>query len=164
VNNSQVIVDVLADSNRVFVHGHTYQGHPVGCAAALEVQRIIQEDNLLENVRELGLLLSNLLKERLSNHPNVGDIRGRGFFWGIELVADKQTKAPFPSSAHVSMEICERGLSEEYSTCVYPAGGGGKEGSQGDAIIISPPYTVTKEEIRMLVSTVVRLINDFFKA
>jgi len=117
----------------------------------------------LDNVKAMGLLLSSLLVEKLSSHPNVGDIRGRGLFWGIEIVADKQTKAVFPSSAHVSMEICESGLSDTYALCLYPAGGGGAEGLQGDAIIVSPPYTVTKEEIEMLVSTLARMITDYFK-
>ncbi|KAB5555024.1 pyridoxal phosphate-dependent transferase [Coniochaeta sp. 2T2.1] len=160
---SHKVVDVLSKGSSTFVHGHTYQGHPVGCAAALEVQRIIQEDKLLDNVKAMGLLLSKLLVEKLSGHPNVGDIRGRGLFWGIELVADKQTKAVFPSAAHVSMEICERGLTDDYALSVYPAGGGGAEGLQGDAIIVSPPYTVTKEEIKMLVNTLARMINDYFK-
>lgn len=111
----------------------------------------------------MGQLLSKLLIEQLSSHPNVGNIRGRGLFWGVEFVADKQTKAPFPSSAHVAMEMCERGLTEAYELSLYPAGGGGEEGLQGDSIIISPPYTVTKEEIEMLVSTLARLINDHFK-
>jgi len=160
VNSSRA----LLTGSRAFVHGHTYQGHPVGCAAALEVQRVIQEENLLDNVKSMGLLLSQLLVEQLGDHPHVGDIRGRGLFWGIELVADKKTKATFPSARHVSMEICERGLSQEYALSVYPAGGGGTEGQQGDAIIVSPPYTVTEEEVRMIVGTLGRMINDYFGA
>jgi adenosylmethionine-8-amino-7-oxononanoate aminotransferase len=117
----------------------------------------------LHNVRNMGLLLSKLLVEQLGSHPHVGDIRGRGLFWGVELVADKKTKAVFPSAAHVSMEICEKGLSEEYALSLYPAGGGGAEGLQGDAIIISPPYTVTEEEIRTLVSTLARMISNYFE-
>lgn len=70
---------------RAFSHGHTYQGHPVGCAAALEVQRIIREDNLVANVRECGLLLETLLHEYLDDHPYVGNIRGRGLFWGVSI-------------------------------------------------------------------------------
>lgn len=125
---------------------------------------MIQDDNLLDNVKSMGLLLGTLLREQLGSHPHVGDIRGRGLFWGLELVADKETKAVFPAAAHVSMEICEKGLSEEYGLSVYPAGGGGAEGLQGDAIIISPPYTVTEGEVRMLVDTLARMINDYFKA
>lgn len=118
----------------------------------------------MDNVKKMGLLLSKLLIEQLSSHAHVGDIRGRGLFWGLELVADKQTKAAFPSEDRVSMEICERGLSKEYALSVYPAGGGGRDGLQGDALIISPPYTVTKEEIEMLVFTLARLIKDHFNA
>lgn len=68
---------------RVFSHAHTYQGHPVGCAAALEVQRIIREENLVENVRANGEYLGQLLHKHLDSHPHVGDIRGRGFFWSV---------------------------------------------------------------------------------
>src|SRR4051812_14110544 len=98
----------------VFVHGHTYQGHPAGCAAALEIQRIIREDELLKNVRELAPILSQSLMEEVGGHPNVGNIRGRGFFWGIEFVADKETAAPFPPADHVAMEICEFALTKDY--------------------------------------------------
>lgn len=66
-----------------FSHGHTYQGHPVSCAAALEVQKIIREDNLVAKVRESGALLSSLLHKYLDDHPYVGDIRGRGLFLGV---------------------------------------------------------------------------------
>lgn len=65
------------------MHGHTYQGHPVGCAAALEVQRIIREDNLCDNVRTLGLHLGKLLHKYLDHHPYVGDVRGKGLFWAV---------------------------------------------------------------------------------
>lgn len=77
------VVDVLDKGTGVFRNGHTYQGHPISCAAALAVQKIIKEQNLLENVREMGTLLGSLLKSRLSNHPNVGNIRGKGLFWGV---------------------------------------------------------------------------------
>jgi adenosylmethionine-8-amino-7-oxononanoate aminotransferase len=69
-----------------FSHGHTYQGHPVGCAAALEVQKIMKEENLVENVRINGQYLGELLRKNLDSHPNVGNIRGRGFFWSVSLI------------------------------------------------------------------------------
>lgn len=72
--------DVLC---RAFSHGHTYQGHPVGCAAALEVQRIIREERLVENVQQHGQLLGTLLHEYLGDNPYVGNIRGKGLFWGV---------------------------------------------------------------------------------
>lgn len=77
------IVRVMDKGTGVFRHGQTYQGHPVACAAALAVQRVIQEENLLENVREMGAYLESLLRDRLGLHPHVGDIRGKGLFWGV---------------------------------------------------------------------------------
>lgn len=81
------MIDVLKRGTGAFAHGQTYQGHPVACAAALEVQKIIREDNLLLNVRAMGKLLEGLLRGRLGSHDNVGDIRGRGLFWGVRLKA-----------------------------------------------------------------------------
>jgi adenosylmethionine-8-amino-7-oxononanoate aminotransferase len=77
------VVDTLTKGTGAFVHGQTYQGHPVSCAAAYKVQKLIQEDNLLANVRTMGEYLGQLLHERLDNHPHVGDIRGRGLFWAV---------------------------------------------------------------------------------
>lgn len=77
------VVDVLDKGTGAFRHGQTYQGHPVGCAAALAVQKIIQEEKLLESVKERGILLEGRLREYLEDHPNVGNIRGKGLFWGV---------------------------------------------------------------------------------
>jgi adenosylmethionine-8-amino-7-oxononanoate aminotransferase len=152
---------MMLTAYRVFVHGHTYQGHPVACAAALEVQRIIHEENLLQNVQCMGKLMSEMLFSRIGNHPNVGDIRGRGLFWGVEFVADKGTAEPFPADKHVAMTISEMGLEEKYSVAVYP-GSGTVDGTRGDHIIISPPYNVTAAEIASLVEAVGLLIEDYF--
>ena len=146
----------------MFVHGHTYQGHPAACAAALEVQRVISEGNLIANVRRMGALLSTLLYQTLGDHPNVGDIRGRGLFWGLEFVADKQTGTPFPSTAGVAMEISELALTEKYSISIYPGSGTADDGIGGDHIILAPPYNVGKEDIELIVSTVAKLVNDYF--
>lgn len=72
-------------ATRAFSHGHTYQGHPVACAASLEVQRIIREENLVQNVRENGALFGRLLHEYLDDHPHVGNVRGKGLFWGVSI-------------------------------------------------------------------------------
>jgi len=77
------VVDALEKGTGAFAHGQTYQGHPIACAAALEVQKIIREDGLVDNAREMGNLMEILLKKRLGSHPHVGDIRGRGLFWGV---------------------------------------------------------------------------------
>jgi adenosylmethionine-8-amino-7-oxononanoate aminotransferase len=79
------VVDVLEKGSGAFSHGQTYQGHPVACAAALEVQRIIREENLVENVQKMGVLMGELLKKKLGGHRYVGDIRGKGLFWGVSF-------------------------------------------------------------------------------
>lgn len=83
--NSKVI-DVLGKGTGAFSHGQTYQGHPIACAAALEVQRVIREEDLVENVREMGKGLEEGLREKLGEHPHVGDIRGKGLFWGVSCI------------------------------------------------------------------------------
>jgi len=80
---SKKVVDVLDKGTGAFSHGQTYQGHPVACATALEVQTIIKEQNLIQNCHEMGQYLGKLLKTRLDSHPHVGDVRGRGLFWGV---------------------------------------------------------------------------------
>jgi len=77
------VVDALSGGTGAFSHGQTYQGHPVACAAALEVQRIVREERLVANVKRMGALLEKGLKGRLADHPNVGNIRGKGLFWGV---------------------------------------------------------------------------------
>lgn len=104
------VIDVLYKGTGAFGHGQTYQGHPVACRAALEVQRIIRHDDLVANVRKQGALLERLLREKLSSHWAVGDIRGKGLFWGIEFVANKETKEPFAPSEAVAMGVHELGI------------------------------------------------------
>ncbi|RYP82747.1 hypothetical protein DL769_001556 [Monosporascus sp. CRB-8-3] len=106
-------------------------------------------------------LLSTRLDELLSEHPNVGDIRGRGFFWGIELVADKSTRRPFPATAGVASGIVELGLKEPYCVALYP-GTGTVDGVAGDHVIVSPAYNTTAADIEEIASLVYRLINDYF--
>ncbi|KAI1846771.1 hypothetical protein JX265_014022 [Neoarthrinium moseri] len=156
------VVPDIQTIGKAFVHGHTYQGHPVACAAALEVQKIISQDHLLENVREMGKLLSEGLIRRLSSHPNVGNIRGRGLFWGIEFVSEQSTKKSFPNEAGVAMGIAELGLTESYGIAVYP-GTGTVDGISGDHVIVSPPYNTTADEIEEIMSIIERLVNDYFK-
>jgi len=104
------VIDALANRTGAFAHGQTYQAHPLCCRAALEVQRIIQDQQLVANVRRQGKLLKALLTEALGSHPNVGDIRGQGLFWGIEFVRDRTTKAPFEPSKAIAMGVHELGM------------------------------------------------------
>jgi len=155
------VIGALEKGSGAFIHGQTYQGHPIACAAALQVQRIIQDEHLLANVAKMGKMLSSLLETSISRHPNVGDIRGRGLFWGIEFVQDKVGKQPFNADANIAMRICEMGLSEDYAIAVYP-GSGTADGILGDHIILAPPFNVTDREVGHIVERLTRLVNNFF--
>ncbi|KAK2762310.1 hypothetical protein FQN54_001320 [Arachnomyces sp. PD_36] len=157
----QKVVDVLDRGTGVFKNGHTYQGHPISCAAALAVQKAIKERNLLENIRNMGALLESLLKSRLSQHPNVGNIRGMGLFWGIEFVKDKSTKEPFDPKLGVGALVQDLALSPKYSISLY-AGAGTVDGKRGDHILIAPAYNTTKEDIEMIADLTTRVIEEAF--
>ncbi|HVY14073.1 MAG TPA: aspartate aminotransferase family protein [Rhodopila sp.] len=147
------IVKALANGSGGFLHGQTYQAHPVACAAALEVQRIIREDGLVENVARMGERLETALNDRFGNHRHVGDIRGRGLFWALEFVTDRATKSMFDPSVNfnqrVKAEAMARGLA------AYPMGGT-LDGKNGDHIILAPPYIVQAADI----DTIVERLGD----
>lgn len=142
------IFDAFANGSGMFQHGHTYIAHPLASAAALAVQRIIRRDNLLDNVCARGEQLQTALQERFGGHPYVGDIRGRGLFWGIELVTDQETKVPFDTSqrihARIRSEAMKRGL------MVYPMGGT-IDGQRGDHVLLAPPFIVNAQTIETIV-------------
>ncbi len=142
------IVQALADGSGGFLHGQTYQAHPVACAAALEVQRIIRDDNLLANVRTMGIRLEWALRQRFGNHHYVGDIRGRGLFWALEFVSDRASKQVFDPALKLNERIRAEGIDRGLAT--YPMGGT-IDGRQGDHIIVAPPYIVTAAEIETIV-------------
>ncbi|OGA43451.1 MAG: hypothetical protein A3G24_12625 [Betaproteobacteria bacterium RIFCSPLOWO2_12_FULL_62_13] len=136
---SKKIFDAIRGGSGFFQHGHTYLGHPIACAAALAVQRTVREANLLANVQRQGAALREALETRLRTHPNVGDIRGRGLFLGVELVADRGTKAPFDPELKlhgaVKHEAMARGL------ICYPMGGT-IDGRLGDHVLLAPPFII----------------------
>ena len=142
------IDEAIRAGSGFFQHGHTYLGHTTACAAALAVQRVIAEENLLDAVRARGAELADALAERFGNHHHVGDIRGRGLFLGIELVADRATKGPFDPAlklhARVKREAMARGL------MCYPMGGT-IDGRLGDHVLVAPPYIIRSGEIAELV-------------
>jgi adenosylmethionine-8-amino-7-oxononanoate aminotransferase len=151
------IFKAVAEGSGAFLHSHTYTGHPLACAAALAVQRLIRRDNLLENVRRQGTYLSRRLNERFGNHPCVGDVRGRGLCQGLELVADRATKEPFDPKlklhARVKREAIARGL------MVYPMGGT-VDGVAGDHVLLAPPFIVDEP----LIDTIVERLGDAIDA
>jgi len=143
------VVDTLRAGSGAFMDGHTYQAHPVACAAALEVQRVIRDDGLLANVRAMGERLHDGLHERLGNHDHVGDVRGRGLLQAIELVADRATKRPFEPALKVNQRIKAEALAR--GLAVYP-GGGTIDGAHGDHVLLAPPYIVTAPDVEAIVT------------
>ena len=151
------IFATIAAGSGAFQHSHTYMGHPLACAAALAVQRVIRRDNLLENVSLQGAYLARRLNERFGNHPFVGDVRGRGLFQGLELVVDRDTRQPFDPHlklhARVKHEAMARGL------MVYPTGGT-VDGVAGDNVLLAPPFIID----RSTVDTIVDRLGDAIDA
>ncbi|WP_175698288.1 aspartate aminotransferase family protein [Burkholderia ambifaria] len=145
---SDRIYRTIVDGSGFFQHGHTYLGHATACAAALEVQRVIAEEKLLDNVKARGEQLRASLSAHYGAHPHVGDVRGRGLFVGVELVRDRDSKATFDPAvklhAAVKREAMQRGL------MVYPMGGT-IDGVNGDHILIAPPFVCTAQQIDTIV-------------
>jgi adenosylmethionine-8-amino-7-oxononanoate aminotransferase len=145
---SEKIYNAFADGSGFFQHGHTYMGHPMAAAAGLAVQQVIRRENLLANVVAMGAELERQLTERLGNHHHVGDIRGRGLFRGVELVADRASKRPFDPklklNALIKKEAMARGL------MVYPMGGT-IDGRLGDHVLLAPPFIVDRADIGRIV-------------
>jgi adenosylmethionine-8-amino-7-oxononanoate aminotransferase len=156
---SKTIVASLAAGTGAFVHGHTYQAHPVACAAALEVQRIIAEENLLANVRKQGDLLESLLRQRFADHPHVGDIRGRGLFFALEFLEDRAHKRPFNHERQIHEQVKDHGL--RLGLGIYPSGGT-IDGRRGDHVLIAPPYISTARDIETIVDRLEQVINATF--
>ncbi len=140
----QKIVEAMSKGSGFFQHGHTYLGHAIACAAALAVQQVIERDALLSKVQRDAPKIQALLQDRFGQHAHVGDIRGRGFFWGIELVQDRASQAPFDPArrlhAKVKSAAFARGL------LVYPMGGT-VDGQYGDHILLAPPFITSDDEL-----------------
>ncbi|OAQ70835.1 aminotransferase [Pochonia chlamydosporia 170] len=147
------VIDVLAKGSGVFVHGHTYQAHPLCCAAALAVQKVLERDNLVANCAEKGKWLEEQLRKKLGPRKYVGNIRGRGLFWGLEFVKDKKTKEPFSPDVHFSREM--RNEAQRLGLAIYP-GTGTADGYVGDHVILAPPLNVSQEDLDILMDLLMK--------
>jgi hypothetical protein len=145
---SERIFDAFSQGSGAFQHGHTYLGHPLACAAALAVQRVIRHEHLLDNVQARGQQLQQALAARFAGHAHIGDLRGRGLFWGVELVTERESKTPFDPGlrlhARIKSEAMQRGL------MVYPMGGT-VDGRSGDHVLLAPPFICTATDIDAIV-------------
>ncbi|MHB9833360.1 aspartate aminotransferase family protein [Paraburkholderia terrae] len=158
---SDKIYQAITGGSGFFQHGHTYIGHATACAAALEVQRVIADEHLLDNVKARGEQLRSLLREHYARHPFIGDVRGRGLFVGVELVQDRATKTPFDAKlklhAAIKREAFQRGL------MVYPMGGT-VDGKIGDHVLLAPPFICTPRDIEQIVSRLTDAIEGALTA
>jgi adenosylmethionine-8-amino-7-oxononanoate aminotransferase len=150
------VFNTLADRRGYFMHGHTYGSHATACAAALATLQVIQEEQLAQNVRTRGAQLMAGLRERFRDHPHVGDIRGRGMMFGLELVADRVTKEPFPTERLAWLNIT-RAAFEEGLLC-YPMGGT-IDGVRGDHVLLAPPYIYTAGHVEELLDKLATAID-----
>ena len=157
---SGAIRDTVLDGGG-FVHGFTYSHHVVGAAVAGEVLRILEDERLVEASAAKGERLKGLLVERLGGHPNVGEIRGRGLLLGVELVADRETRAPFPRSERVTERVLQAG--REAGVLLY-SDTGLADGTNGDAIVLGPPFVVTDAELLAIAERLTAAIEQVTEA
>jgi adenosylmethionine-8-amino-7-oxononanoate aminotransferase len=139
-----------------FMTGHTFTGHTAACAAGLAVQKIVERDRLVERVRHAGASFLQALRESLSGIEEVGDVRGRGFFVGVELVKDRNTRAPFPASRALSFDVGARAFAD--GLICYPCSGN-VDGIDGDTLVIAPPYNASDAELEEIITKLGRAIG-----
>lgn len=142
------IYDAIRAGSGGFEHGHSFLGHATSCAAALATQKLLIEGGILENIKHQSSVLDDALTDRFSNQPYIGNIRGRGLFRGIELVAERSKKGPFDPKLNVSARIREEAMSR--GLYIY-AKTGCIDGAHGDFVLIAPPFVINQEETHRLV-------------
>jgi len=153
---SDEIYEAIASGSGFFQHGHTYMGHPTAAACSLAVVREIRERDLLSRVRARGDYLEKALHEAFGDHPHVGDIRGRGLFRGLEIVSDRESKAPFEPQRGIARRI--KSTAFEAGLICYPMGGT-IDGRLGDHVLLAPPFIIAEREIDELVEKLAHAIE-----
>jgi adenosylmethionine-8-amino-7-oxononanoate aminotransferase len=146
---SKKIFEAIQNGTGFFQHGHTYMGHPLACAASLKVQQIIERDNLVDKVNEQGAKLRAALEDNFGQHPNIGDIRGRGLFLGMELVQDRETKKPFAPEEQVQAKIKANAMAKGLMVYAMP---GTIDGKLGAHLMFAPPFIIEDSHIDEMVS------------
>lgn len=154
---SAKIYEAFRTGSGLFQHGHTYLGHPIAAAAADKVVEIMARPGLMDNVNAMGQRLQEGLEAALGQHPNVGDIRGRGLFRGIELVADRDSKAVLDPALKTHAKIKKAAMARGLMS--YPTGGT-IDGVRGDHILLAPPYIITADEVDLIVDRISAALRD----
>ena len=155
---AEKIHDAIAAGSGAFVNSHTYMGHATACAAAMAVVGEIESRDLISRVREMAGEVESTLRDALDGRDYVANIRGRGFFWGVELGRGKE---PFPPEwklhARVKSAAMARGL------MCYPSGGT-VDGVCGDHILLAPPFIAEKSHIGEMAEKLAAALDDVFTA
>ncbi|KAG6364502.1 hypothetical protein INS49_006103 [Diaporthe citri] len=163
--SSRTYIDAMHDAGAVFTHGHTFGNHAVVSAAALAVQGIIGRQGLVANARDQGCYLGAALRRRLGSHPHVGDIRGRGLFWGVEFVRDMATKEPFDPALVVAKLVHEKAMAGGRSggpMMIYH-GQGCAGNKSGDHVMIMPAYNVDARLVDVIVERLGDAVDAVFE-
>lgn len=158
---SSKIYDAILAGSGFFQHGHTYMGHATACAAALAVQRVIEQERLLDNVLARGEQMRTELRLALAGHPNVGDVRGRGLFVGVEFVQDKTTKATLDPARKTHAVLKKQAM--QNGLLMYPMGGT-IDGVHGDHVLLAPPFICTDADISEIVLRFTRTVSQVLPA
>lgn len=158
---SAKVYDAVLAGSGFFQHGHTYTGHATACAGALAVQRAVKSRGLLAQVRARGTALEARLRERFGGHAHVGDIRGRGLFWALELVEERAGKKPFDAKRRVNARLKLKAL--ENGLMCYPMGGS-VDGVSGDHVVLAPPYIISESQLDEAVDKLARSIDQVLAA
>jgi len=142
------IYDTISNGTGFFQHGHTYLGHPAAAAGGLAVVNALLDRNLIPRVRAQGDKLHDRLVARFGQHPHVGDLRGRGLFRGVELVENRDTKAPFDPARGIAGKIKKAAF--EAGLICYPMSGT-IDGRSGDHVLLAPPFIIEDGQLDELV-------------
>ena len=153
------IYDAIESGSGFFHHGHTYLAHPMACAAAAAVLKRIVDDGLLKTVSQKGEMLKSKLVVAFGQHQYVGDIRGRGLFIGLEIVANRETKAPFSPKFNIAGKIKKHAMSA--GLICYPSQGT-IDGNRGDHVLLAPPFIINEAEMDLLVQKLKLAIKQTF--
>ncbi len=150
------IYDAIRNGSGFFQHGHTYIGHPVATAASLAVVTELTERDLPARAGVMGEKVQSALEAAFGQHPNVGDIRGRGLFRGVELVADRDSKTPFDPALGVAAKIKKAAVAE--GLICYPMSGT-RDGKRGDHVLLAPPFIIEDEQIDEMVNKLSKAVE-----
>ena len=154
---SRKVYEMIENGSGFFQHGHTYLGHPTAAAAGVAVVNAMLERNLIPRVQTQGQKLMAALHAQFGQHPNVGDLRGRGLFQGVELVADRDTKAPFDPSRKIAAKIKKAAF--DAGLICYPMSGT-IDGQSGDHVLLAPPFIISDNQIDELVQKLAGAIDQ----